>query len=120
MGARSILSKIGKGFLVGVGVARPIVAQVGASIPGPDIFDGIATILGVAEFCGEQVQAQTGTKLDKLQISLPQVEALIRGSELVARHDIADEALFSQGCQEVLEGVLKVTKSLKDKDQKIG
>ena len=120
MGLKNILSKIGKGFLIGVRFAQPVVQAVGAAIPGPDTFDGIAGVLGVAETVGDLVQQQTGTKLDKLQIALPQVETIIRASELVSRHDIADEALFSAGCQQVLEGVLKVTKSLKDKDQKVG
>jgi hypothetical protein len=120
MGFVDVLKKIGKGFLVGVRFARPTLQAVGAAIPGPDAFDGIAGILGVVETVGDLVQQQTGSKLDKLQIALPQVEAIIRATEVVSHHDIADEALFSTGCQEVLEGVLKVTKSLKDKDQKIG
>jgi hypothetical protein len=120
MGFVNVLKKIGRGFLIGLRYAQPIVQQVGAALPGPDIFDGIAGVLGVAETVGDLVQQQTGTKLDKLQIALPQVETLIRASEIVSQHDIADEALFSAGCQQVLEGVLKVTKSLKDKDQKVG
>ncbi len=116
MGWGDILKKIGKGVLVGARYASPVVQTVGASIPGPDPFDGIAGILGTVELVGDLVQQQTGTKLDKIQIALPQVEAVIRSTELVRGHEIADEALFSQGSREILEGLLKVTKSLREKN----
>lgn len=89
-------------------VAAAAAPEVGSEI------SAITSIIGNAEAVGEIVKQQGGTKLDKLQLVLPQVEAIIKDSEVVAGRQIIDEALFAKAVQEYAQATVDLTKSLSE------
>jgi hypothetical protein len=60
-----------------------------------------------------QTALSTATGADKLKAALPLVVNIVKSSEMVTGHDIADEARFTLGSQEILQGVYDVLNSLK-------
>lgn len=60
-----------------------------------------------------QTALSTATGADKLKAALPLVVNIVKSSEMVTGHDIADEARFTLGAQEILQGVYDVLNSLK-------
>lgn len=60
-----------------------------------------------------QTALSTATGSDKLKAALPLVVNIVKTSEMVSGHQIADEARFTLGSQEILQGVYDVLNSLK-------
>ena len=114
MSLLSFLGKVGKGIWKGVTYARPVAAAVGVAIPGPDPFESVANLIGTAETVGEIVRAQGGTRLDKFALILPVAEEAIRNSELLMHRELVDEALFTEGVTDVVNGEVKILKAFKD------
>ena len=113
MGFTSLLSKIGHVFGVVLGYAKPILKQVGEAIPGDDPAELLFNAISAAEAVGNIVLQQGGTKLDKLQLVLPYAKEVFRNSELLAGKEIADQALFAEGVQDVINGEVKILKAIK-------
>ena len=61
---------------------------------------------------------QTSGGAAKLAAAAPLVTNIVRTSELVSGHEIADEALFLQGCTNITSGVAQVLNSLKSDNVK--
>ena len=114
MSLLSCLGKIGKGIWKGITYARPLAVAIGVAIPGPDPFENVANLIGTAEAVGEIVLAQGGTKLDKLTLILPKAKEAIRNSELLLHQELVDEALFTEGVSEVINGEVKILKAFKE------
>lgn len=51
---------------------------------------------------------------DKLKAASPAVAQIILQSAILAKHEIADPALFSRGCTKVADGMADILNSLKD------
>jgi len=98
----------------GLKYAKPVVQAVGAAIPGRDPFEQVGELIGAAEGVGEIVKAQEGNKLDKLLLILPLAKAAIKSSELLSGHELIDEALFTEGVTEVINGEVKILKAFKE------
>ena len=113
MGFVSLLSKIGHVMAVVLGYAKPILQEVGRVIPGNDPAEQVFNAISAAEAVGVIVQQQGGTKLDKLQLVLPYAADVFKNSELLAGKEIADEALFTEGVQDVINGEVKILKAIK-------
>lgn len=60
-----------------------------------------------------QTALSNATGADKLKAALPLVVNIVKTSELVGQHQIADEARFTLGAQEILQGVYDVMNALK-------
>lgn len=65
-----------------------------------------------------QTALSSATGADKLKAALPLVVNIVKTSELVSGHPIADEARFTLGAQEILQGVYDVMNSLKSDNVK--
>lgn len=61
----------------------------------------------------EAVIQTPGSGAQKLAAAAPLVTNIVRTSELVSGHEIADESLFIQGCTNITSGVAQVLNSLK-------
>lgn len=61
----------------------------------------------------EAVIQTPGSGAQKLAAAAPLVTNIVRTSELVSGHEIANEALFIQGCTNITSGVAQVLNSLK-------
>lgn len=95
--------------LVNAGTA--LAATLGVPL---DFLGALIKIVGNLEAIGEIVKAQGGTKLDKLNLALPQVEAVLKGSEIMAGREIIDEALFATAVQEYVQATVDFTKSISE------
>lgn len=109
MGFLSVLSKIGKGILTITGLLN-VPATLFSSAGGA--LGKISGYVIAVERMAEQANLTTagGLKLDSVA---PLAEQVIKGSELVSGHEIADEALFSEGTRDIVTGIVKILKSLK-------
>ena len=114
MSLLSFLGKVGKGIWRGITYARPLAAAIGTVVPGQDPFESVANLIGTAEAVGEVVLAQGGTKLDKFKLTLPLAKEAIRNSELLLHRELVDEALFTEGVTDVINGEVKIFKSFKE------
>lgn len=114
----TFLKKLG-GFLakavqIAVGVGPIILPFIGSSktaqIATAAVNDFTAvgqTILTVeAAFQGQ------GTGAQKLAAAVPLVSGIVKTSELVAGKKIANESLFTQGCEKITNGMVDVLNSI--------
>lgn len=70
------------------------------------------TAVGQVVVSAEAVIQTPGSGAQKLAAAAPLVTNIVRTSELVSGHQIADEALFLQGCTNITSGVAQVLNSL--------
>lgn len=111
MSLLSFLGKIGRGIWRGIAFARPLAAAIGTAIPRADPFESVANLIATAEAVGEIVKMQGGSKLNKLQLILPQAEVAIHNCELLAHRQVLDEILFMQGVRDLVEAEIKLLKA---------
>lgn len=86
--------------------AKPTVALVASDLAL------VADIITKTEVMG---QALGIAGPDKLKAAAPLVAQIILSSSVLAQHEIANPALFQQGCASVASGMADVLNSLKDK-----
>ena len=114
----TFLKKLGQILGKAVGIATTV---------GPVIFPFLGSKAGIAQTAVNDltavgqvvVQAEamiqgTSKGADRLQASAPLVAQVVRTSELVSGHKIANEALFLEGCTDITSGTAKVLNSLDD------
>lgn len=113
------LSKLGqivvKGLQIITGL-QPVVSsvnpQIGATIQTVSVdLAQIGDIIVNVEAVG---QALGIAGPDKLRAAAPQVAQIILKSAMLANHQIADGALFTQGSTKIADGMADVLNSLKD------
>jgi hypothetical protein len=76
------------------------------------------TAVGQIVVTAEALIQVPGSGAAKLSAAAPLVTNIVRTSELVSGHEIADEALFLQGCTNITSGVAQVLNSLKSDNVK--
>ena len=107
MSVLSVLAKIGKAILGVTPLVLPILRGTGSTL-----LANIANLIGTAESVGELIKTQGGAKLDKFNAVLPAAKILIRESELVAGREVVDESLFTQGVGDIVNGIVRILKSV--------
>jgi hypothetical protein len=70
------------------------------------------TAIGQQVLQVEAVLQTPGSGAQKLAAAVPLVQGIIQTSELVAWHKIANEALFTEGCQDITNGTAKILNAL--------
>jgi len=76
------------------------------------------TAVGQIVVTAEALIQTPGGGAAKLSAAAPLVVNIVRSSELISGHEIADEALFLQGCTNITSGVAQVLNSLKSDNVK--
>jgi len=104
----SVLSKIGKAIFTGVKAASPFIGF----LPAGGTFGKIAALVGTAERVGD-VLVGPGSGAKKAEALLPLSAEVIATSEIVAGHEILDQALYLQGVLKIQDGTHDILKSLK-------
>ena len=116
----TFLAKLGKFLAEGVAVAAgvgPIISPLFGS-KSSAVSSGITTAVNdLTAVGGVVVQAEallqgTGTGPQKLAAAAPLVANIIKTSELVSGHQIANQTLFIQGCTDLTNAVAEILNSL--------
>jgi hypothetical protein len=116
----SFLQKLGKYLAEGVAIAAgvgPLVSPLFGSKSGvvqSSITTGVNDLTAVG---GVVVQAEallqgSGNGAAKLATAAPLVANIVKTSELVSGHQIANNALFIQGCTDLTNAVAEILNSL--------
>jgi hypothetical protein len=106
------LKTVSKGVLWATGILQ-VIPRNKVTLAAADWVMRIQVALTTAELTTEALGIAQGGAA-KLQAVASQAAVWIKASELVAGRDIADEDLFAEGVQDVVDGLLKVQKSLKN------
>lgn len=113
----TFLAKLGKALAQGVAVATgvwPIVSQFfgqKAQAVATTIINDLSQIGGIVTTVESVIQTP-GSGAVKLAAAVPLVANVVRSSEMVAGHKVANEALFIQGCQKITDGTADILNSL--------
>jgi len=114
----TFLSKLGKFLAQGISMAAGVWPLV-APLFGSKVSSATATIVGNDLTSVGQVVVQaealiqgSGTGPQKLAAAAPLVANIVKTSELVAGHSIANESLFIQGCTDLTNAVAEILNSL--------
>lgn len=78
------------------------------------------TLVGQQVLAVESVIQTPGSGVAKLTAATPLVAQIVKTSELVSGHNIANESLFIQGCQKITDGTADVLNSLSPNNVKSG
>lgn len=70
------------------------------------------TAIGQQVLQVEAVLQTPGSGAQKLAAAVPLVQGIVQTSELVAGHKITNEALFTEGCQDITNGTAKILNAL--------
>lgn len=119
MGFTSFLKKIGMGVIKYLPAALGITQIVAQGSPGvAPVVDKLSQIQGLAMTLERAFQAAGQQNAGPLKIAALQQFTLdiLRQSELVVAHGIADDALFAKGANGIAQGVVDVLQSLKGAD----
>lgn len=116
------------GFLkkIGIGLLKGFELWTGFSVTARKVFPNAAGTFDIvdsdfAKIADVVVQAEAMGQVlglsgaDKLRGVVPSVAQIILVSDLLAKHKIKDEALFTQGVTKVADGVADILNSLEDK-----
>ncbi len=118
----TFLKKLGQLLLKGASIAAgiyPIVQPLlgsKAQAVGGTIVNDLTLVANQVVTVETALEGKTGA--DKFAALLPLVAGIIRTSELVSGKEIADEAKFQLGVQEVAQGVVDVLNSIHEKEAK--
>lgn len=112
------------GILSGVGplINQYLPAKV-ATVEGKvidsatQIVSVLLTAEGMIAAINTDPNAKTGA--DKLAAARPFVKQLILGSEVVAGHHVANDALLTSGVDDIISGWVQILNSLKEPDIKV-
>lgn len=107
-----------KGAALAAGVyplVQPLLGSKAGQTVGTVVND-LNLIAGQVSTIEVALNGKTGA--EKFQALLPLVAQIIRTSELVSGKEIADEAKFQQGVQEVAQGVVDILNSIHEKEAK--
>ena len=113
----TFLKKLGQALAQGIAVATgvwPLVSQFfGSKVNStvPTVINDLTQIGGVVTQT-EAILQQPGSGPAKLAAATPLVASIVKTSELVSGHKIANEALFTEGCQDITSGTAKILNSL--------
>lgn len=121
----TFLAKLGQLIAKGIAIisgASPLISLVLGSGPNGQKAAGIEqtvaqdlTQIGSVVVTAESLlQGQAGTA--KLAAATPLVASIVKTSELVSGHQIANETLFTQGCTKITSGVADILNALSDKN----
>jgi len=117
----SFLSKLGQFLARGIAILtglEPLIAPLfgskanqaaGVVAKVSNDLNAIAQIVVTAE----AVIQTSGSGAMKLAAAAPLVTNIVRTSEIVSGHEIANESLFIQGCTNITSGVAQVLNALK-------
>jgi hypothetical protein len=115
----TFLSKLGKALAEGVAIATgiwPLVSpffgsasKVASTVP---IVLNDLTSIGQIVVQAEALIQSPGSGAQKLAAATPLVVNIVKTSELVSGHKIANETLFIQGCADLTSAVAKILNSL--------
>jgi hypothetical protein len=119
----TFLSKLGKvlatvvnilSVAAGIGpIIGPYLGSAGAKVAGAvSTAVNDLTSIGQVVLQAEALIQGTGTGATKLAAASPLVAQIIKTSELVSGHKIADEALFMAGCTKITSGMADVLNAL--------
>jgi hypothetical protein len=115
----TFLKKLGSILAQGIAVATgvwPLVSglfgsNTKAQQTGTTIVNDLSSI-GAVVVQAEALIQGTGTGSQKLAAAAPLVANIVKTSELVAGHQIANETLFIQGCTDLTNAVAEILNSL--------
>jgi hypothetical protein len=118
-GALTFLKKLGTYLAEGIAIASgvwPLVSPLfGSSAKaqntGTTIINDLTTI-GQVVVQAEALIQGTGTGPQKLAAAAPLVANIVKTSELVSGHKIANDTLFIQGCTDLTSAVAEILNSL--------
>jgi hypothetical protein len=113
----TFLSKLGKAIATGLEIATgigpiisPFIGAKAAAVTSTVINDGTLISQVIAQV--ESIFQTPGSGATKAAAALPFVESIVRSSEAISGHKIANEALFVQGCSKIVSGYADVLNSL--------
>jgi hypothetical protein len=115
----TFLKKLGSALAQGIALATgmwPLVSKFfGAGTAASQTANTVVndlTAIGQVVVQAEAMFQGTGTGATKLAAAAPLVANVIKTSELVSGHKIANETLFTQACQEITSSVADLLNSL--------
>jgi hypothetical protein len=118
-GSMTFLKKLGSALAQGIALATgmwPLVSKFfGAGVAASQTANTVVndlTAIGQVVVQAEAMFQGTGTGATKLAAAAPLVANVIKTSELVSGHKIANETLFTQACQEITSSVADLLNSL--------
>lgn len=115
----TFLKKLGQFLVQGIAVATgvwPLVSGFFGS--GTKVAQTATTVINDLTQIGQVVVTMetaltaTGSGADKLKAAIPLVANIVRTSEMVSGHKVANEALFTQACQEYVQATADLLNSL--------
>jgi len=120
-GVVTFLKKLGMvivdGAAIAVGLQPIIQPMLGSAKPAvTTVTNDLSSIAQLVTMIETALHGQAGTA--KLQALIPLVKSVISTSELVSGKKIANEALFTQGCTEVGQGVVDILNSISQNEVK--
>lgn len=99
------------GIAAGVGpILQPFLGSKGGAVEGKVVND--LTAIGQTIAAGEAFLQTPGSGPAKLAAATPLVANIVRTSELISGHKIANETLFIQGCSKMTSGMADILNSL--------
>lgn len=118
----TFLKKIGEDIIKVAGIVTGFEPLALAAMPG--VSGAISTVVGdlqqmasivvsVEAVGASMTPALTGAQ--KLQAATPQVAQIILKSGALVGHEVADQALFTNGAEQIASGIANVLNSLKAK-----
>lgn len=114
----TFLKKLGQILLNVAGVATgigPIISPFIGSSASKVITTGTNDLTSIAQLVvtvETAFAASGGTGVDKLKALIPLVQNIVKTSEVVSGKKIADDVLFTKGCQEIGQGMVDVLNSI--------
>ena len=113
----SFLKKLGGAIAKGVSIGGAVAAIAAPDKFKPVIAKGLDTLSRVGDVVIQTealAQSLSGpvAGADKLKAASPIAAAMILESSLVAGRKIADQALFTQGCQKITDGMADILNSI--------
>jgi hypothetical protein len=113
----TFLKRLGQVLAQGIAVAAgvwPLVSQFfGAKVQQavPTVINDLTQIGGIVTQVEAVIQTP-GSGAIKLQAAVPLVANVVKTSEMVSGHKIANDALFIEGCTDITSGTAKILNSL--------
>jgi hypothetical protein len=113
----TFLKKLGTVLAQGIAMATGLWPLVSGFFGSKAQNTGGVVINDLSQIGGIVVQAEAliqgpGTGPQKLANATPLIAGVVKTSEMISGHKIANEALFLEGCQDYTNGTVKILNSL--------
>jgi hypothetical protein len=109
-------SILAKGLAIAAGVSpliAPYLGAKGGAVLGTAIND--LTSIGSVIVQAEALLQGDARGAEKLAAAAPLIESIVKTSEMVSGRKIADDALFTKGCQDLTSSIAEILNSLDPK-----